>query len=915
MVSGHGLPAHAGGAGAGAGADVEDGAAGEAADGVELVLGVVDAQAVDGEAAVGRAGGIGHILWVDQAHLISAGVVRLGHEAVAEAARGVADQVQAPLEALHAQDHAQGGRGDQLATGVGDDLAADLDRGGAEGDGGGDGHVAHHVRRWRWRRRRDDLLHRDGAGGLGGLAGGVGGDSAQGVGAVGHLAQGPGGAPGGAGAAADELVVGVQIDLGDAAGINGTDFDHGVGTQGGVLGRADEDHGGHAGGVGDADGLAHGAVAAAVAGAGRELVAALGQRDAGGEVAIGAGRDRAAGGLAINVDLDPRARRGGTGDAQLRGAELGTVGGAGDGGRRWSTQVEGERDVQRRLAAIAIGHDHAQGVAAVGQLGKVQELAGGNRAGVAVGLVEDGHTVDAALDAGDANGAFGRDGQHAGLGDGGVGGQRLTGEAQGDSGAGAAAGFLHGDLAAGGAHQTLGAGGARRERVAAIAHGGQGPGGLVGRGIEQGQALTIDKNFDVAHALRVDGRDGDAGVFGQHGASGGLVELHQGAGRRVADGLRQRKGVGAALGGAELHVEHFVARAGRQGEVRHRGRAFHAQPGFGGEAALLGDAVLGGLRAIELQLDSAHTGDVTGCGHHGAGEHGLGLQILAIVDAGADGVALPCGVADRISRAAGVAPPVALGIDDTGRLKVAHTVIGVAGNVGFANAGGGALLGLQTGGVGGEARLAEGGRASADDAHAQGVVQQLQLAEAVGAARQGQGRAAVEVAGQANGAAGVAQAEAVQGQSSGNDARGDDDAEPVAAFGGAGCCAQLATDLVVGLTGEYDVGGSDEAITHIEARTCAELDDDAVSDAELGGVGGVGRAGASKHGEGGHGGGRQQGTGASNPGASRAEQAMGRVHGFILYGLTVIAALVTGLKPGALAVMVVVPGATAVIVP
>ena len=42
---------------------------------------------------------------------------------------------------------------------------------------------------------------------------------------------------------------------------------------------------------------------------------------------------------------------------------------------------------------------------------------------------------------------------------------------------------------------------------------------------------------------------------------------------------------------------------------------------------------------------------------------------------------------------------------------------------------------------------------------------------------------------------------------------------------------------------------------------------------------------------------------------------MGRVHGFILYGLTVIAALVTGLKPGALAVMVVVPGATAVIVP
>ena len=311
----------------------------------------------------------------------------------------------------------------------------------------------------------------------------------------------------------------------------------------------------------------------------------------------------------------------------------------------------------------------------------------------------------------------------------------MTGEAQGDSGAGAAAGFLHGDLAAGGAHQTLGAGGARREGVAAIAHRGQGPGGLVGRGIEQGQALTIDKNFDVAHALRVDGRDGDAGVFGQHGASGGLVELHQGAGRRVGDGLRQRKGVGAALGGAELHVEHLLARRGRERDVGHGGRALHAQPRFSGEVALLGNAVLGSLRAVELQLDGAHPSDVAGGGHHGAGEYWLGLQVLAIVDAGADGVALACGVADRISRAAGVAPPIALGIDDTGRLKVAHTVIGVAGDVGFANAGGGALLRLQACGVGCEARLAEAGAAGADHPHAQGVVQELELAEAVGAAR------------------------------------------------------------------------------------------------------------------------------------------------------------------------------------
>ena len=167
------------------------------------------------------------------------------------------------------------------------------------------------------------------------------------------------------------------------------------------------------------------------------------------------------------------------------------------------------------------------------------------------------------------------------------------------------------------------------------------------------------------------------------------------------------------------------------------------------------------------------------------------------------------------------------------------------------------MLGLQAGGVGGEARLAECGGAGTDDAHAEGVVQKLELAEAVGATRQGQGRASVEVAWQADGAAGVAHAEAVQYQTGGQDAGGNDDAKPVATLGGAGCRTQLAADLVVDLAGEGDVGGRGEAITHVQASARAELDDDAVGDAELGGVGGLGRAGAGEHGEGGDGGGRQ----------------------------------------------------------
>nr|WP_243457597.1 hypothetical protein [Ottowia testudinis] len=141
-------------------------------------------------------------------------------------------------------------------------------------------------------------------------------------------------------AGGDELIVRVQIDFGNAAGIDGADFEHGVGAQGGVFGRADEDDGGHAGGVGDADGGTQRAVATAVAGTGGELVRAFGQRDAGGEAATRTGGDRAASGLAIDVDLHARASGGGAGDAQLRGADFGAVDRRGDGRRGRGAQVE-----------------------------------------------------------------------------------------------------------------------------------------------------------------------------------------------------------------------------------------------------------------------------------------------------------------------------------------------------------------------------------------------------------------------------------------------------------------------------------------------------------------------------------------------------------------------------------------------
>ena len=309
------------------------------------------------------------------------------------------------------------------------------------------------------------------------------------------------------------------------------------------------------------------------------------------------------------------------------------------------------------MAALAVAGLYLKGVAAVGQLREVQKLAEGDGLGIGPGSAECGHAIDQALNLRHASVALGVDGEHAGLGDDAARLQTLAGKGQAQGGAFASwpARALHGDLAAGGDHFSSSAGGTGGEGVQAVAHARERPGGLISglvrHGCQQGQALAVCQQLDFTCGLRVAHGDGNERIGREHGSFCGLLELHGPAGGRVSHGARQGHGGQAAVGCAELHVKPLVSRLGRKCVAGRCGRAGHALPGCASKVRLLGNAVVGRLRADQAQLNSALAREVAAHGGRRAVQHGRRGQMLAPVHTCADGIALPLRVARGFARA------------------------------------------------------------------------------------------------------------------------------------------------------------------------------------------------------------------------------------------------------------------------
>ncbi|CAM3709623.1 hypothetical protein DETS111669_23555 [Delftia tsuruhatensis] len=525
------------------------------------------------------------------------------------------------------------------------------------------------------------VVHGDGARGFAGLACLAGGHGPEREGTVGHARRVPLHAERSLRGRADQAAIAEEIDLGNTVRCRGGGTYGRAADNSGILARHGEVHRRSRDGIRHGNRRAPGTGAARIAGRRFDAVRAFGwQGQAAGEAAIGWHGHRAAHGLAAQIQLHLRARHGRAGDGQLRRGHLCVVDGLRNDRGRWCAETERERYVQHGRNAVRVGGGDAEPMRAIGQLCKVDELAVVEGAGVATAALEDLQAVDGGLDVGNADGALRGHGQFARRGDGRIGRERRACKGGGE-GRTLTTLFLHLHGARCRVAQAYAIGGPGLQGVVAVAHGSQRPGGLERCFGQQGQALAIHQDFHLLHAFRIGHVDGDGRVLLQHGTSGWLGELHQRTFRCVGNGLCQRELVDTALCRAELHMDHLVPRPHGQRVACQHGMAGHALPCSTVELIAFLQAELRGLRAVKAQLHGTHARGIALRGNDGAGQYGLGRQVGAIVHARADRIALPCRIAHGISRTTGVAPPVALGLDDAGRAGVAYAELAVARDI------------------------------------------------------------------------------------------------------------------------------------------------------------------------------------------------------------------------------------------